>query len=384
MRASYLLIALASFAVASCGGESRNDNSGEAKIEAKQKKPNRSFGKAKLDSTNTDTLRASIGKVMEKLSQEDRMKAGAGLHLLLENASPSDVDIRELENADEEAEYIIDITADSASVLIDADRYVGNMIEYSEGRLNGKTASDLIEFRHAALDGAFENAMTKANTFKSQILPAKKKLTAQIESLKQDQKNLSDKRSALRAKGLTFVSDTNLKYKVFPKQRLIESEGGITVKNPTNKTIQAAHVWSEIWIKGAPNVKNYSSVQSALFAQNQTVPSGGTRSYNYVLQNRFRSMLESGVVAPNELSGYGTQIVVGQVKYTDGSEEIFYLSTKELQQLESFPKKIGNCESRIEQLDKTSLSIDTFLKQLSEKNIEALRGNPRFAIRDKC
>jgi len=384
MKTSYFLIALASLALVSCGGESSTDVSGGATTETKQKKSKRSYGKAKLDSTNTDTLRASIGKVMDKLSQEDRMTAGAGLHLLLENASPSDVDIDELENADNEAEYIIDITADSSSILIDTDRYVGNMIEYSEGRLNGKTAFDLIEFRRASLDGAFANASNGATELKAQLAPAQSKLGAQIDGMKQDQKSLSEKRAALRAKGLTFISDTNLKYKVFPKQRLIESEGGVTIKNPTNKTIGSANIWSEIWIKGTPDIKNFSSVQTALFSQNQTISPGGTQSFNYVLQNRFRNMVATGVDVPAELSGYGTQIVAGKIKYTDGSEEVFYLPGNELKQLETLPRKIENCESRIEDLEKTSLAIDTFLKALSAKDIEALRNAPRFKIRDSC
>lgn len=384
MKKSSLLIALASLALISCSADNAKDQSEDVVSEIKQKKPKKSFGKAKLDSINTDTLRASIGKVMEKLSQEDRLKAGAGLHLLLENASPTDVDIGELENADQEAGYIIDITADSTNPMMDTDQYVGNMIEYSEGRLDGKTASDLIEFRNASLDGSFTYATNQANILKSQISPAQNKLKAQIETMKQEAKTIADKRAALRAKGITFIADTDLKYKLFPKQRLRESEGAVTIKNPTSKTIQSASVWSELWVKGQPEKKNFSSITTALFSQNQTIPAGGTQSYNYVFQNRFRKMFPAGTDAPQNISDYGEQIVAAKVIYTDGSEDVFYLPHSEIKKLEAFPKKIKSCENRIQILDDTSLKIDAFLKDLSTKNINVLNNAPRVHIKDSC
>lgn len=384
MRASYLFIAVASFALISCGGKSPSSESKDEVSEVKQSKPKRSFGKAKLDSTNTDTLRASIGKVMEKLSQEDRMKAGAGLHLLKNNATPSDVDIDEVEYADEEAEYVIDLTADSASVLIDADQYVGNIIEEAEGRLNGKTAADLMEFRDASVEGSFANGVNQVTTLKSQILPAQEKLKTQIAKMKQEEKSISDRRAALRAKGITFIADTNLKYKLFPKQRLRESEGAVTIKNPTSKTIQSASVWSELWINGTPETKNFSSITTPLFSQNQTIPAGGTQSYNYVFQNRFRKILPAGTDAPTNLSDYGEQIVAAKVTYSDRSEDVFYLPYEEIQKLEAYPKKINSCESRIQELNDTASKIDEYLKELAAKNLDALRNAPRFRIRNSC
>lgn len=247
--------------------------------------------------------------------------------------------LKSIENADEEAEYIVDINADSASIMIDADRYVGNMIEYSEGRLNGKTASDLIEFRNASFDGSFTNAINQTNTLRSQILPAQEKLRSQIEAMKQEAKIISDKRAGLRAKGIEFVSNTNLKYKLSPKQRLRESEGAVTIKNPTSKTIQSASVWSELWLKGTPDLKSFSSITTPLFSQGQTIPAGGTQSYNYVFQNRFRKILPSGTEAPTELTGYGEQIVAAKVTYTDKSEVIFLPSVCRNSKTGSFSQK---------------------------------------------
>ena len=386
MRKSSLLIALISGILVSCGADGASDPSANSVSETKEKKSKKSFGKAKLDATNTNTLRASIGNVLEKLSQEDRIAAGAGLHLLLENASPTDVDIDELESADEEAaDYIIDITATSTNPMMDTDQYVGNMIEYSEGRLNGKTASDLIEFRKASLDGTFSYAANQANILKSKISPVQEKLKTQIKTMRQEANDIADRRAALRAKGITFIEDTDLKYKLFAKQRLRESEGAVTINNPTNKTIKSASVWSELWVKGRPETKNFSSITTPLFSQNQTIPAGGTQSYNYVFQNRFRKMLPAGTDAPQNLTDYGEQIVAAKVVYTDNSEDVFYLPLAEIQKLEAFPKKIRSCEERIRSLDETSSEIDDFLKEMEAKNYSALRNSPRrVQLRDKC
>jgi len=341
-------------------------------------------GEAKLDSTNTDTLRTTIGEVMGPLSQSDRMKAGAAIRLLVENPTPSDVDYEELKFADEDAGLIIDITGDSSGARIDADLFVGNMVRDAEGRLNGKTASDLIGFRDAALSGAFSNSVTAFEKMKAEIQPAQQKLESQVAKYKDTQTSLADKRGALRSKGLKYVKDNKLKLKLHTNAYFIESEGDVVLNNPTSKTINRADVWTEIWLKSTPDQKNFSSVTRPIFGRSITIGPGASGTYRYVAQNRFRNMFPSGAPAPSDLSEYGSQVVVGHVYFADGSEDVFYLPGKELATLEAIPGKLKACQAQIEALDKTSSEIDAHLAKLAAQNLDALQNAPRFRRKDKC
>ncbi len=332
-------------------------------------------GGKSLNTKNAETFDASLKAMTSNMEEADRRKVAAAIMLLTDSGDVSTMTLSAVQSAQNQAGGLL--SNDGDTFFASRKDILGEMILSADGRLNGKSAKDLIgNFNEASKNGI---ALELKN-----LNEALEKITADEARIATRKTEIQDKKTTLKAKekgliaqGLKYGGDFKIaRLKVTTHSGLV-GHGHATFKNINDFPVTQPYAVIQATRKDNKNITGTSRILNAGYDKNSRAVIQPGKSVTFRYDFGVRVSTPEGTTFSTNSDDYNLTARLTAVRKTDKSVVSFGLENTESQYIKSVPNLLKRCESMLVNADKRREAIKNRKEALSNGKIDDL---PRVSL----